>query len=33
MIHSAVLKVDNYKAKRCAQGGLRLILNEEWIIS
>ena len=30
MIDSAILKVDDKKIKRCAEGGLRLILNEEW---
>ena len=29
MIHSAVQRVDDHKAKRCVEGGLRLILNEE----
>ena len=26
MIHSAIQRVDDHKAKRCAQGGLRLVL-------
>ena len=29
MIHSAIQRVDDYKAKRCAEGGLKIILNEE----
>jgi len=31
MIHSAIQRVDDYKAKRCAEGGLKIILNEEWV--
>jgi hypothetical protein len=29
MIHNAVLKVDDSKIKRCAEGGLRQILLED----